>query len=99
MSGEVIKLNYPEMERMAAQCIKAQQRLQDTVKLAQSISQDMQNGALVGDAGEAFTNALQQAFIPAVNRLADKFEEISKDIKLAISEMKTQDKGAGNFFN
>jgi len=97
--SEVIKLNYPAMQEMAQQCKAVSQRLLETVRLAQQAAGEMQNGALVGDAGEAFSNALQSAFVPSVNKLSQKFEEIAKDITAAISDMQAQDKGAGGLFN
>lgn len=97
--SDVIKLNYPAMQEMAQQCKAASQRLMDTARLAQQSAQEMQNGALIGDAGEAFSNALLSKFLPAVQKLSQKFEEIAKDITGAISDMQAQDKGAGGLFN
>jgi WXG100 family type VII secretion target len=95
---DVIKLNYPAMQEMAQQCKATSQRLLETVRLAQQIAQEMQNGGLVGDAGEAFSNALTSAFVPSVNKLSQKFEEVAKDIAGAISDMQAQDKGAAGRF-
>lgn len=97
--SEVIKLNYPAMQEMAQQCKAAQQRLMETARLAQQIGNEMQNGALIGDAGDAFANALLSALVPSVNKLSQKFEELAKDIQGAISDMQAQDKGAGGLFN
>jgi len=97
--SDVIKLNYPAMNEMAQQCKATSQRLLETVRLAQQIAQEMQNGALVGDAGEAFSNAILSAFVPSVNKLSQKFEEIAKDIAAAISDMQAQDRGAAGHFN
>lgn len=98
MAQDVIKLNYPAMREMAAHCRKVSQRLQETVKMGQTIAQQMQNGALVGDAGEAFSGALQQAFVPSVNRLALKFNEVAADIQKAIDVMQDEDSEAGGRF-
>lgn len=98
MTGDVIKLNYPAMEEMAQQCKAASERLTSTANLASQISSQMQNGALVGDAGDAFTHALTSALVPAVNKLSEKFKEIDGDIRQAISDMQSQDKAAGSQF-
>jgi len=97
--ADKIKLNYPAMQEMANQCKQAAQRLAETAKLGQNAAQEMQNGALLGDAGEAFANALTSAFVPQVKKLADKFNEVSKDIMDAIQDMKSSDQGAGGLFN
>ena len=60
--SDVIKLNYPAMQEMAQQCKAASQRLMETARLAQQSAQEMQNGALVGDAGDAFSHALLTLF-------------------------------------
>lgn len=89
--ADVIKLNYPAMQEMAQQCKTTAQRLQETVRMAQSICQQMEGGALVGDAGEAFGGALTQALVPAIQRLSQKFEEVAKDIEGAVQDMQQAD--------
>jgi|SRR5271157_586609 len=98
MPGDVIKLNYPAMQDMAQQCTKVAQRLEQTVQLARQIAQQLQAGAMVGDAGEAFSNALTSVLSPKVQRLSDKFSEINGDILGAISDMQAQDQSASGRF-
>ena len=75
-----IKLNYPQMEEMAQHLKSVEQRLLQTTRLARSAGQEMQGGAMVGDAGEAFVNALNSAFVPGVTKLSQKFGEVSDDV-------------------
>lgn len=96
--SEVIKLNYPQMQEMAEQCIKLEQRLQETVQLGRSIAQELQGGALIGDVGEAFAATLNGKFSSQTMRLSQKFGEIAKDIKSAIADMQASDKSAGGLF-
>ncbi len=96
--SDKIRLNYPQMEEMAQHLKSVQTRLMLTTRLARSAAQEMQGGALVGDAGEAFANALNTAFVPAVTKLSQKFGEVSDDIKKAISDMQAADKRAGSAF-
>ena len=58
--SEVIKLNYPAMEDMARHCKAVAQRLQETIKMGQQIASEMENGALIGNAGETFSQVLRQ---------------------------------------
>lgn len=97
--AEVIKLDYPAMREMAQHCRATAQRLQETVRLARQVSQQMQNGALVGDAGTAFSGALNTSLCPSVTRLSQKFEEVARDIEGAIQDMVDADssKTAGLF--
>ncbi len=97
--SDKIRLNYAQMQDMASQCTKVSQRLLQTITLAQSIATQMQGGAMVGDAGDAFSNSLTSGLVPAIQRLSDKFAEINGDILGAISDMQSQDLQAGNRFN
>lgn len=96
--ADVIKLNYPAMREMAAHCRKVAQRLQETAKMSDGIASQMTNGALVGDAGTAFVDALNSGLKPAVIRLSQKFDEVAKDIETAIADMQAEDKEAGGRF-
>ena len=96
--AEIIKLNYPAMREMAAHCKQVAQRLQETIKMGQGIASQMENGALIGDAGQNFTAALREGFVPGVTRLMNKFEEVAKDIETAIADMQSQDGEAGGRF-
>ena len=88
---DVIKLDYAEMSEMARQCKATSDRLAQTVTLARQIAQQMQNGALVGDAGATFAGALNSSFCPSVSRLSQKFAEVARDIEGAISDMRAAD--------
>lgn len=96
--SDKIKLNYPQMQEMARHMKSVQTRLLQTNRFAKTVASDMQGGALVGDAGEAFATALNNTFIPAVSKFAEKFKEIADDIEKAISDMQSADKDAGAQF-
>ena len=92
------KLNYPQMQEMAKHLKGVQTRLIQTNRFAKTVANDMQGGAMVGEAGEAFATALTNTFIPAVGKFAEKFREIADDIEKAISDMQSADKNAGAQF-
>jgi len=50
--AEIIKLNYPAMREMSQHCKQVAQRLQETIKMGQGIASQMENGALIGEAGQ-----------------------------------------------
>jgi len=99
MSSDKIRLNYPAMQEMAQQCNTTAQRLMETSRLAQQIAQEMQSSAMVGNSGDSFSSALTNAFIPAVNKLSQKFAEEASDIQKAIQDMQVQDTQAAGKFN
>jgi WXG100 family type VII secretion target len=95
--ADKIRVNYPALEDMARQCQQASQRLRQTVGLANNIAQQMQNGAMQGEYGEVFVQALQ-VFQNKVNKLGDKLSEEASDIRQAMNDMRQADQKAGSEF-
>jgi WXG100 family type VII secretion target len=92
-----IRVNYPALEDMAKNCDQFSQRLRQTVSMANQISQQMLGGAMQGEFGDTFVEALG-VFQTKVNKLADKFAEVSGDIRGAMSDMQAADNAAGSKF-
>jgi len=95
--SDKIRVNYPALEDMAKHCQMVSQQLQQTAALAQKIAGQMQNGALIGEPGEVYVQALGM-FHQRVLKLSAKFAEEANDIKLAISDMQQADNAAGGKF-
>jgi WXG100 family type VII secretion target len=95
--ADKIRVNYPALEDMAKQCDQAAQRIRQTVSMANQIAQQMQNGALQGEFGDIFVQALG-VFQTKVNKLADKFAEEAGDIRGAMSDMQAADNAASGKF-
>lgn len=96
--SEKIRVNYPALEDMAKHCQMAAERLQQTAASSQKIAGQMQNGALVGEAGNIYVQALG-IFYQRVMKLSAKFTEEAADIRAAIGDMRQADNTAGNNFN
>jgi uncharacterized protein YukE len=95
--ADKIRVNYPALEDMAKHCQMVAQQLQQTAALAQKIAGQMQNGALVGEPGEVYVQALGM-FYQRVVKLSAKFSEEANDIKQAIADMQQADNTAGSKF-
>jgi len=95
--ADKIRVNYPALEDMAKHCDQAAQRLQQSAALCGKISAQMQNGALQGEFGDTFVQALA-VFQQKVNKLATKFTEEAGDIRGAMSDMRSADQSAGGKF-
>ena len=63
------------------------QTLEAVQKQVSSIAQELQDGGLLGQAGEAFADALSTRLAPAIARLGDKFTELRQDIVAAKQDM------------
>jgi len=95
--ADKIRVNYPALEDMAKHCDQSAQRLQQTAALANKIAGQMNNGALQGEFGDTFVQALG-VLAQKVNKLAGKFTEEAGDIRGAISDMRSADQSAGGKF-
>ncbi len=86
-----IKMDYGLMEDMNKTFLQGVEQLQDTMQAMQSIANEMEDGALLGRGGTAFTEAIRGKLCPAISRLTDKFQELAEDINKAMEDMKSAD--------
>jgi WXG100 family type VII secretion target len=94
-----IKMDYPLMEEMKRTFQSGREQLQDTMKELKSVSDKMEQGALLGQAGSAFTDAIKGALMGAVTKLSDKFEELEGDLQNAVNEMHQAEEKAKTSFS
>jgi WXG100 family type VII secretion target len=98
MSNDIIRMDYDLMREMSSVFRQGGEQLQDTMSEMQSIANQMEGGALVGQGGDAFLDALRGKLSPAIQRLVDKFEELDHDVLVAMQEMQDSDaESAGKF--
>jgi WXG100 family type VII secretion target len=93
-----IKLVYATAEAMIQTFQKGREQLDNTLQQMQGVADTLENGALLGRGGEAFTDAVRSKLCPAIDRLSDKFQELAGDVQKAIQYMEQADKtSAGKF--
>lgn len=86
-----IKMDYGLMEDMNRTFLQGVEQLQDTMQAMQSVANEMDDGALLGRGGTAFTEAIRGKLCPAISRLTDKYQELAEDIQKAMEDMKSAD--------
>ncbi|MCB8977450.1 MAG: WXG100 family type VII secretion target [Ardenticatenaceae bacterium] len=86
-----IKMDYGLMEDMNRTFLQGVEQLQDTMQAMQNVANEMEDGALLGRGGTAFTEAIRGKLCPAISRLTDKFQELAEDIQKAMEDMKSAD--------
>ncbi len=96
--ADKIRVNYAALEDMAKHCQMVAERLTQTAAVSQKIAGQMQNGALVGEAGNIYVQALG-IFFQKIMKLSAKYGEEANDIRQAMSDMQQADGSAGNNFN
>ena len=80
-----VKMNYDSMERMAKAFHGAHQQVSDSMREMEKIAKSMEDGALQGDAGKAFVEAIRTKLMKRMQVIAEKLQELEKDIQGAVS--------------
>jgi len=86
-----IKMEYARMEEMAKTFQQGSEQLKDTLAQMQSIASTLENGALLGQGGSAFSDAIRNKLCPSISRLEQKFLELQKDVLSAMKDMQAAD--------
>jgi len=64
-----IMMDYSDMVDMANLFKKSAVELEELKKQMKKVAEEMDGGALVGQAGQTFSNGIREALIPALDRL------------------------------
>jgi WXG100 family type VII secretion target len=99
MTTEEIKLNYDLAEDMIRTFLQGVEQLQDTMQEMQSIANTLEEGALLGRGGEAYTDAIRSNLCPSLGKLTDKFQELADDVKAAVGFMQEADAQSQGMFS
>ena len=91
MAGDVIKMDYGLMQQMSQTFLQGVEQMENTMQEMQSIANDLEDGALLGRGGAAFTEAIRDKLCPAISRLTDKYQELAEDIAKAMDDMQSAD--------
>jgi len=92
------RMVYEEAEEMVMLLHTGAEQLMDTMEAMQRIAEQLDNGALLGDGGEAFSSALRQRLAPAIQRLAEKLKERSDYVQTEVYDMKQAEQASRNLF-
>ena len=84
MAKPDVRMNYESMDKMAKEFDAAASQLDDTMRDMDNIVQMMEGGALLGQGGETFRDAITSQLMPNLNILRDKLAEMSDDVTAAV---------------
>jgi WXG100 family type VII secretion target len=98
MSDAIIKMDYDLMQDMSREFSNGAQQLGDVLNEMQNIAALMENGALLGDGGAAFSSAIRERLCPSIQRMIEKFSEIEGDLMGALNYMRDGDTNAQSRF-
>lgn len=93
--ADIIEFDKAKMEAMARAFGDSAGVLEDIAGEVASIAAMLSDGALIGDAGEAFSAACREPLNKAISGLKEKFIEVQDDILRVIEDVERQDEAVG----
>jgi WXG100 family type VII secretion target len=91
-----IKMDYVLMDEMQRTFNEGSNQLGDTQNEMRNLASMLSDGALLGQAGSAFVDALNSQLVPAIQRLSEKFDELQGDLAGAVRDMQEADQTSKN---
>jgi uncharacterized protein YukE len=79
-----VRMNYDSMERMQKAFHNAHRQIEDSMREMDKLAQMMEGGALQGVGGDAFRDALKSKLMRRMKTLAEKMQELERDIHGAV---------------
>jgi uncharacterized protein YukE len=75
--AEKVRMNYDTMREMTKELKAAKTQLDETLKAVQKLGNEMDGGALQGQAGQTFHGAINGPLTKALKKLAARCEELA----------------------
>ena len=94
-----VQMNYEEMTRMSQRFQAAAEELDAITILLARVSDALEDGALLGEAGSLLADSMQGEFIGGVSRLRDKLDEMAADVYGAMAALRDGDETARSKFS
>ncbi len=92
MATDVIKLEYAKAEEMIRTFQQGREQLQRSLQEMQGLATTIEEGALLGQGGDAFVEAIRTKLTQSITKLSEKFEELAGDVAQAVKYMQEADK-------
>jgi uncharacterized protein YukE len=79
-----VKMNYNSMEAMEKAFHQASQQVQESMTEMEKVAKSLEDGALLGSAGDAFRDAIRSKLEKRMKTIADQMANLEKDINGAL---------------
>jgi uncharacterized protein YukE len=79
-----VRMNYDSMERMQKAFHQAHQQLETSMREMDKVAKTMEDGALLGTAGDAFRDAIKSKLLKRMKVIQEKMKELEGDIHGAV---------------
>lgn len=91
-----LKMDYGMMEDMRREIKRGAEELDQTYDDVMKVAEMIDGGALIGNAGDAFSNALRATLCKKIDLLRNKFLELDADLAKAMEAMQDADTTSGS---
>ena len=89
MSSPDVKMNYDSMNNMENAFKQAASQIQDSINQMNQVAQTLEGGALLGQAGSAFSDAIKSKLVPNMKTISDGMSKLANDVHLAEEATRT----------
>lgn len=96
--GADVQMDYEVMEKMRDVFKNGSDQIGETLNVMNNLAQMMEQGALLGDGGDLFAQALRSRLAKKLQNLQRKFAELSQDVNGAVRDLRDGDKEAASRF-
>jgi uncharacterized protein YukE len=79
-----VKMNYSSMENMQKAFHQANQQVTTAISEMEKVAKSLEDGALLGSAGDAFKDAIRSKLIKRMKTIADNMHTLEGDINGAL---------------
>jgi WXG100 family type VII secretion target len=93
-----VQMDYEMMEDMAKIFKNGSEQLSETRRAMEGLAATMEGGALLGEGGDRFADALRSRLGPRLKKLRDKYAELSQDVMGALVDLRDGDTQAASRF-
>lgn len=80
-----VRMNYESMENMEKAFHQANDQVTQSISEMEKVAKTLEDGALLGAAGDAFKDAIRSKLIPRMKIIADNMHTLEGDINGAIA--------------
>ncbi|HKY83889.1 MAG TPA: WXG100 family type VII secretion target [Anaerolineales bacterium] len=81
------QMDFDGMEDQAKAFDQAAEEMSQAASRLKAIAQKLDDGAMLGKAGDALADALRQRGVPALEKLGGKLSEEARDVRDSVREM------------
>lgn len=93
------RLDFDQVTEMQQEFLRGANQLDDTLSALRDMANRLNDGALVGQGGDAFYSAIMDVLYVKVSNMREKFNEMANDLQAAMDFAAGKDTESAGRFN